>query len=113
MRPFLDEVYSGFCYEMTGILLKFDLIIGKDYNFACESKQISEDVIQLTGNATSHLKIIEQLDHCDGLKYEIDMPRDKIVPDLIDDYMLRFLTDKGPSMIIDRSNFKICYKRLR
>jgi hypothetical protein len=56
--------------------------------------------------------ILEQLDHCDGLKYEIDMPRDQIVPKFVDDYMLRFMIEKGTSMIMDRSKLKICYKRL-
>ena len=97
---------------MTGIKLLFDVLIGFSYQDACEAKQISDDVVELTGNARSHLMILEQLDHCDGLKYEIDMPRDQIVPKLVDDFMLRFLTEKGTSMIMDRSSYKICYKRL-
>ena len=97
---------------MTGIKLLFDVLIGFSYQDACEAKQISDDVVELTGNARSHLMILEQLDHCEGLKYEIDMPRDQIVPKLVDDYMLRFLTEKGTSMIMDRSSYKICYKRL-
>jgi hypothetical protein len=97
---------------MTGIKLLFDVLIGFSYQDSCEAKQISDDVVELTGNARSHLMILEQLDHCDGLKYEIDMPRDQIVPKYVDDFMLRFMIEKGTSMIMDRSNFKICYKRL-
>ena len=97
---------------MTGIKLLFDVLIGFSYMDACEAKQISDDIVELTGNARSHLMILEQLDHCDGLKYEIDMPRDQIVPKFVDNYILRFMIEKGTSMNMDRSKLKICYKRL-
>ena len=112
LKSFLDRCYTDFCYEMTGIKLLYDILVGRDYQRCCEVKQISNDVVQLTGSAESHLMILEQLDHCDGLKYEIDMPRDQIVPKFVDDYMLRFMIEKGTSMIMDRSKLKICYKRL-
>ena len=112
VRPFFDWAYTDWCRDVCGITLLFDILIGTSYHDACEMKQISSDVVQLKGNARSHLLILERLDHCDGLRYEIDIPRDQIIPDYINDPMHRFMIDKGVSFFIDKSNYTINYKKL-
>ena len=112
IRKFLDSNFTDFCYEMTGIKLLFDILVGVTYQDACEAKQISDDVVQLVGNARSHQMILNQLDHCEGLKYEIDMPRDQIVPKFVEDPMQRFIIEKGTSMIMDKSSYTINYRKL-
>lgn len=112
LKSHFDTNFTEFCYKMTGIKLLFDILVGADYHNTCEVKQISDDVIQLRGSAKSHLLILNQMDHCRGLKYEIDMPRDQIIPDYVESPMLRFLMEKGCSLYLDKSNYTINYKKL-
>lgn len=114
MRAFYDKNFTDYCYEMTGIKLLFDILIGVTYQDACEAKQIDKDTVELVGNARSHLMILDELDKCSvrGLKYEISVPRESIIPAYVEDPMDRFMREKGCSMIMDTSKYKIQYKRL-
>ena len=114
MRPFYDKNFTDYCYEMTGIKLLFDILIGVTYQDACEAKQIDKDTVELVGNARSHLMILDELDKCKcrGLNYEINVPRESIIPNYIEDPMDRFMREKGCSMVMDISKYKIQYKRI-
>ena len=90
----------------------FDILIGVTYEDACEAKQISDDIVELKGNARSHLMIIEEMNNCPGLKYEINVPLESIVPNYIEDPVQRFVKEKGCSMVMDKSSYTIQYRKL-
>ena len=112
IRSFYDKNFTDFCYEKTGIKLLFDILIGVTYEDACEAKQISDDIVELKGNARSHLMIIEEMNNCPGLKYEINVPLESIVPNYIEDPVQRFVKEKGCSMVMDKSSYTIQYRKL-
>ena len=112
IRKFFDKQFTEYCYNQVHINLLFDVLIGVSYQDSLEAKQISDDIVELKGNARSHIMVLEQLDHCPGLKYEINIPRDQIIPKFIEDPMQRFIIEKGSSMIMDKSSYTIQYKKL-
>lgn len=97
---------------MTGIQLLFDILIGASYQDACEAKSIDDNTVELTGNARSHLMIIQKLNECPGLKYTIDMNIDDIVSDFETNCTKRFIKESGCSFVMDNSKYSIKYTRL-
>lgn len=113
IRKFYDHNFTDFCYEMTGIQLLFDILIGASYQDACEAKSIDDNTVELTGNARSHLMIIQKLNECPDLRYEIDMRIEDIVPDYELNCTKRFIKESGCSFVMDNSKYSIKYKRLK
>lgn len=112
IRKFYDKNFTDFCYEECGIKLLFDLDVGASYQDSCEMKSISDDIVEFSGNAMSILRIMDKMNECPGLKYETDKPREEIVPNYITHPMLRFIDERGVSLVKDVSKYKIQFKKL-
>ena len=98
---------------MTGIKLLFDLEIGSTYQDSCSMKQISDDIVEFSGNARSLLMIIERMNEDPLCKYEINMNMSDIIPEFIINPIERFIREKGCSMVMDISKYSVQFKRLR
>lgn len=109
---FYAEHFTKFVYDRSGMTLLFDLLIGVTYQDAAELKVISPDIIELKGNARTLQMIVESMNECPGLKYEINMPLESIVPNYIQDPMDRFIREKGCSMVMDTSSYSVQFKKL-
>ena len=57
--------------------------------------------------------IIQKLNECPDLKYEIDMRIEDIVPDYELNCTKRFIKESGCSFVMDNSKYSIKYKRLK
>ena len=97
---------------MTGINLLFDLEVGANYNDTCSMKQISDDIVEFTGTAESLHKIMEKMDECSGLVYEISIPREQIIPDYVQNSTKRFILDSGCCMRKDLSSYTVQFKKI-
>ena len=107
IRPFYDKNFTEFCYGTTGIMLLFDLLVGVNYNDVCDFKQIDDNTIELKGTARSLLQIMDEMDRCPGLKWSSDIPREEIIPKYVEEPMKRFIIEKGTSMVMDQSEYKV------
>lgn len=113
IRKFYDKNFTDFCYDKTGIKLLFDILIGATYQDACEAKMIDDDTIELTGTARSHQMIIQKMNECPNLKYEIDMNIEDIVPKYVENSTDRMIKEQGCSFIMDKSKYTVRYHRLK
>lgn len=113
IRKFYDHNFTDFCYDKTGIKLLFDILIGATYQDACEAKMIDDDTIELTGTGRSHLMIIQKMNECPGLKYEIDMNIEDIVPKYVENSTDRLIKEQGCSFVMDKSKYTIKYHRFK
>lgn len=111
IRPFFDKNFTDFCYEKTGIKLLFDILIGVTYQDAAEMTQISDTEIILKGNARTLLMIVDRLKNS-TLSVEYSMNPDDLIPNYIEDPMQRFIKEKGCSMVMDTSKYKLGIKKL-
>lgn len=111
IRKFYDKNFTDFCYKMTGIKLLFDIEIGATYQDSCSASQISDDIVELKGNARSILMIINRLNEA-GVNYQINMCVDDIKPDFVTNSMSRFIQEKGCSYIMDKSKYKVQFKKI-
>ena len=109
---YYTENFMNFVYRDSGLLLKFDLNIGRTYNDMVEMKQISEDIVELTGSARSLKMIMQSMNECKGLKYQINMPVEDIKENYIEDPLQRFIHEKGCCMVYDDSKFSVQFKKL-
>ena len=75
-------------------------------------KQITDDIVEFKGNARSILMIMDRMDECPGLKYETNISRDQIIPNYMTNPMLRFIDEKGASMVKDTSKYVIQFRKL-
>lgn len=112
IREFYDKNFTDFCYDMTGIKLLFDLEIGSTYQDSCSMKSISDDIVEFSGNARSLLMIIDRMREDPLCKFETDVPIESIVPDYVVDPFDRFIREKGCSMVMDVSKYKVQFKKL-
>jgi hypothetical protein len=74
-------------------------------------KQITDDIVEFKGNARSILMIMDRMDECSGLRYETNIPREQIIPNYMENPMLRFIDEKGTSMIKDTSKYTVQFKK--
>lgn len=112
IRKFYDTNFTDFCYKSTGIKLLFDLEVGSNYNDSCSMKQVSDDIVEFTGNAKSLLQIMDRMNECPNLRYETSIPREQIIPNYIEDPIQRFIMEAGCSMIKDTSKYTVQFKKL-
>lgn len=97
---------------MTGIKLLFDIEIGSTYQDSCSARQISDDIVEMKGNARSLLMMIDRLNEDPNLKYEINMSLDEIKPNFVIDPIDRFIQEKGCSFVMDKSKYTVQFKKL-
>lgn len=113
IRKFYDTNFTDYCYDMTGIKLLFDLEIGSTYQDSCSMKQLSDDIIEFSGNARSLQMIIERMNEDPLCNYEINLKIEDIIPEYITNPIDRFIREKGCSMVMDISKYSVQFKRLR
>ena len=114
MRKFYDKYYTEFCASFgPKIYLLFDLLSGCSYESAKEMKQIDDDTIEYSGDASSILLIYDKIMNCRELNPECDMTRDQIVQSiqLVDDPYYRFILEGGCNMTKDLSNITVRFHR--
>ena len=113
IRKFYDTNFTDYCYDLTGIKLLFDLEIGSTYQDSCSMKQLSDDIIEFSGNARSLQMIIERMNEDPLCNYEINLKIEDIIPKYIINPIDRFIREKGCSMVMDISKYSVQFKRLR
>lgn len=52
------------------------------------------------------------MDECPGLKYEINMKKEDIIPAFVTDPISRFIQERGCSYVMDKSKYKVQFKKL-
>ena len=92
--------------------LLFDLMIGATYHDVASLKVINSDTLELTGNAKSLQLIIQSMRECPGLKFEINVPEESIIPCYTENPIERFIREKACCMIRDTSNYTIQFRKL-
>lgn len=112
LHEFYDKNFTKFVYDKCGLNLLFDLEVGSTYQDSCNMKQIDDRTVEFKGNARSILMIMDRMDECPGLKYETSMPRDQIIPNYMTNPMLRFIDEKGVSMVKDTSKYIVQFRKL-
>ena len=112
IKKYYDKNFTEHCKNYTGIMLLFDLMVGSGYESACEFKQISDDVIELSGNAHSIQMIIDRMNEDPELRFTTNIPREEIVPNYVEDAMVRFIKEGGCSMVKDESKYKVQFTKL-
>jgi len=56
--------------------------------------------------------IMDRMDECPGLKYEINMKKEDIIPAFVTDPISRFIQERGCSYVMDKSKYKVQFKKL-
>jgi hypothetical protein len=112
LHAFYDKNFTEFVYKKCGLNLLFDLEVGSNYQDSCNMKQVSDDIVEFKGNARSILKIMDRMNECPGLKYETNIPREQIIPNYMTNPILRFIDEKGTSMVKDTSKYVVQFKKL-
>ena len=112
LHEFYDKNFTEFVYNKCGLNLLFDLEVGSTYQDSCNMKQITDDIVEFKGNARSILMIMDRMDECPGLRYETNVPREQIIPNYMTNPMLRFIDEKGVSMVKDTSKYIVQFKKL-
>lgn len=115
IRKFYDINFTEFCAKNASphIRLLFDLLSGKEYESACDMKQIDEDTIEFKGSADSILKIYDKIMNCKYVKATCSMKREDIVPSYVTDAMQRFIIEEGTSIKKDESSYRVQFHRER
>ena len=112
VKSFYDKNFTQFCHNKSKLTLLFDLMVGVNYQDVCEFKQISDNLIELKGTARSILQIMDAMDECPGLLWEADHTREEIVPKYVEHPIQRFILEKGASMVLDQSKYKVQFIKL-
>ena len=112
IRPFFDKNFTDFCYDKTGIKLLFDILVGVTYQDSAEMKQISDTEIELKGNGRTLQMIIEVIEASDKIKCEYSIPPSDIQPSYVEHPIDRFIREKGCSMVMDTSFYKLRIKKI-
>ena len=73
---------------------------------------MSDDIVEFKGNAHSILQIMDRMNECPGLVYETSIPREEIIPNYMTNPMLKFIDERGCSMVKDKSKYKVQFKKL-
>ena len=92
--------------------LLFDLMIGVTYHDVAILKVISKDTLELTGNARSLQKIIQSMKECPGLVFEINVPKESLIPSYTENNLEKFIREKGCCLFRDTSNYTVQFKKL-
>lgn len=113
IRKFYDENFTDFCYNTCGIKLLFDLEVGSTYHDSCSMKSIDEDTVEFSGNARSLLMIMDRMDEDPLCNYEINVPKESIMPNFVQHPMDRFIKEKGCSFVMDVSKYSVQFRRIK
>jgi hypothetical protein len=92
--------------------LLFDLMIGVTYHDVAALKVVNSNTLELTGNARSLQFIIQSMKECPGLKFEINVPEESLIPCYTENPIERFVKEKACCMIRDTSNYTVQFKKL-
>ncbi len=112
IKKYYDKNFTDYCRKYTNIMLLFDLMVGSGYESACEFKQVSDDVVELSGTAHALQMIIDRMNEDSELVYETNIPREEIVPSYVTNPMSRFIKESGCSMVKDESKYTVQFKKL-
>ena len=112
IKKYYDKNFTDYCRKYTNIMLLFDLMVGSGYESACEFKQVSDDVVELSGTAHALQMIIDRMNEDSELVYETNVPREEIVPSYVTNPMSRFIKESGCSMVKDESKYTVQFKKL-
>ena len=113
IRKHYDENFTGFCKKSTGITLLFDLEVGSNYNDSCSMKQIDEDTVEFKGTSRSINFIIDRMDEDPLCKYEINVPKESIIPKFVQHPIDRFIREKGCSFVMDTTKYTVQFRRIK
>ena len=94
------------------MLLLFDLMIGVTYHDVAQLRAIDSTTVELTGTARALKMIIQSMNECPGLKYQINVPVESLQENYIEDPVQRFIKEKGCSMVLDDSSYTVQFKKL-
>ena len=112
LYQYYQEQFTQYVYDLSNMLLLFDLNVGCDSANMTGLTIIDENTIQLTGTATSILKMIDSMNQCEGLRYEMDTNIEDIIPELETSFMSRFIKEHGCCMFRDESNYSVKFRKL-
>lgn len=112
IRKFYDKNYTEYCASFgPKIVLLFDLLAGTAYESAMDMKMVDDDTVQFTGSATSVLSMYDRLINSEDIAVECNMNREDIIPNSIDDPVLRFIKEKGTCIRMDKSEYTVQFRR--
>ena len=75
-------------------------------------KLIDEDTVEFSGNARSLLMIMDRMNEDPLCNYEINVPKESIIPNFVQHPIDRFIKEKGCSFVMDVSRYSVQFRRV-
>lgn len=112
LKEYYDKNFMQKTKDKSGIDFCFDLEIGDSYGSMASVRPIEKGVIEMSGTASTLLRILWKIQNESDLEVSTDIPIESIVPQMEPNPMIRFIHEKQISMDLDYSYYKVKLTKL-
>ena len=112
IKQYYDEYFMNYAREKYGILFQYDLELGLSYGEMLAVKPVDDRTIEVSGTGSNILGLLWKIENESDLEVSMNVPIESIVPEMEENPMIRFITDRQCCKDLDYSRYTIQLTKL-